>query len=201
MNSLCRLLFFTCGLALVTSVMCVDYTPQFRTVECNVCLDEKNDVISLPCHSNHELCVGCARNWFARSDTCPVCRADVGVPVREWLQQRNGAQSQRAPRAHVSPQPQAGRRPASQRRAHPPRQNSQRARSANASRADHGANRMPTARQQELDRRRLERMVGLACFVLAGGVVLWKLFERFCKFPNKPMARRDSGRARSGRAY
>jgi hypothetical protein len=50
---------------------------------CQICLDgfpEKSEVMRPPCL--HKFHADCIREWFQKSNICPVCREDVNVMCR-----------------------------------------------------------------------------------------------------------------------
>jgi len=47
-------------------------------IECPVCLEDKTIYIKMKCA--HNICLGCANNWFAENQSCPVCRNDISQP-------------------------------------------------------------------------------------------------------------------------
>ena len=46
-----------------------------RQIECPVCLEDKQIYIKMKC--GHNLCLGCANNWFGENQSCPVCRNQI----------------------------------------------------------------------------------------------------------------------------
>jgi SNF2 family DNA or RNA helicase len=51
-----------------------------KTDKCTICDEQCTEFCVLPCE--HEFCPSCVRQWQTRSDTCPMCRAHIGHPVR-----------------------------------------------------------------------------------------------------------------------
>lgn len=53
--------------------------------ECAICLasgPEQEPAVALPCAARHRFHEECARGWFERNTTCPLCRVDVRCLVR-----------------------------------------------------------------------------------------------------------------------
>ncbi len=50
--------------------------------ECGLCFGEKERLVELPCR--HRFGTKCLRRWFARNQTCPMCRIEINmcVPIR-----------------------------------------------------------------------------------------------------------------------
>jgi hypothetical protein len=45
--------------------------------ECLICYQNKDKIISLSCHSTHNICEDCMKIWYKTNDTCPMCRTSI----------------------------------------------------------------------------------------------------------------------------
>jgi hypothetical protein len=52
--------------------------------ECPICM-EMNATVSLVCHKDHKLCIGCLSELSKTSDNCPICR-DSSILVQRFIQ-------------------------------------------------------------------------------------------------------------------
>jgi hypothetical protein len=52
---------------------------QTPKIECPVCLEDKAIYIKIIC--GHNLCLGCANNWFSENQSCPICRNQISQPI------------------------------------------------------------------------------------------------------------------------
>jgi hypothetical protein len=52
---------------------------QSPKIECPVCLEDKQIYIKMKC--GHNLCLGCASNWFSENQSCPICRNQISQPI------------------------------------------------------------------------------------------------------------------------
>ncbi len=45
--------------------------------ECLICYENKSKIISLSCHSTHNICEDCIKIWYKTNNTCPMCRTCI----------------------------------------------------------------------------------------------------------------------------
>ncbi len=45
--------------------------------ECFICYENKSKIISLSCHSTHNICEDCMKIWYKNNNTCPMCRTNI----------------------------------------------------------------------------------------------------------------------------
>ena len=45
--------------------------------DCIICYENKDKIISLSCHSTHNICEDCMKIWYKTHDTCPMCRSNI----------------------------------------------------------------------------------------------------------------------------
>ncbi len=45
--------------------------------DCLICYENKNRMISLSCHSTHNICEDCMKIWYKNNNTCPMCRTSI----------------------------------------------------------------------------------------------------------------------------
>jgi hypothetical protein len=45
--------------------------------ECMICYEIKNKMITLNCHSTHNICESCIKIWHSSNNSCPMCRTEI----------------------------------------------------------------------------------------------------------------------------
>ena len=45
--------------------------------ECMICYEKKKKMITLNCHSTHNVCESCIKIWHSSNNSCPMCRTEI----------------------------------------------------------------------------------------------------------------------------
>ena len=52
-------------------------TALMHNNECMICYEKKNKMITLNCHSTHNVCESCIKIWHSSNNSCPMCRTEI----------------------------------------------------------------------------------------------------------------------------
>ncbi len=48
-----------------------------KNEDCIICYENKDKIISLSCHSTHNICEDCIKLWYKTNTSCPMCRTSI----------------------------------------------------------------------------------------------------------------------------